>query len=370
MEKENKLQDQYTPDYVVTPGDILEEYIDSQQMTQTELAARTGLSKKTINEIVQAKTPITPETALKLELVLGRPAHFWNHLERQYQEHKARFAEMKKKENHLQWLKFFPIAKMIKLGWLAKMHNKPDQLDELLRFLGIASPEQWPLVFRGYQISTEYRRTNTLEKNKESISVWLRKGSIEAQNISCLAYDKEGFRQSLHQIRELTIETEPSVFVPKLTEICAKQGVAIVFVPQIPGMGVHGATRWHGDRAIIQLSLLYKSNDHLWFTFFHEAGHLLLHGKKDVFLEGLQTKNDTIDEKEVEADKFAQEILIPPKKWSGFIKNWDKISLNDIEIFARDIGIAPGIIVGRLQHREKLLKPQVGNKLKVFYQWS
>jgi len=62
-------------------------------MTQAELAARTGLTKKTINGIINGKATITPETALRLERALGRPAHFWSNLERQFQEDKLRIKE-------------------------------------------------------------------------------------------------------------------------------------------------------------------------------------------------------------------------------------------------------------------------------------
>ena len=80
---------QYLPDYIVRPGEVLEEYLENLSMTQAELATRTGLTKKTINEIIKGKSPITHETALKFERTLGRPAHFWNNLEQQFQEAKS-----------------------------------------------------------------------------------------------------------------------------------------------------------------------------------------------------------------------------------------------------------------------------------------
>ena len=92
------MLNQYAPDYLVPPGEVLEEYLEAYSMTQTELAARTGLTKKTINEIIKGKSPITSETALKLERSLDRPAHFWNNLERQFQEDRSRFAEEKRLE--------------------------------------------------------------------------------------------------------------------------------------------------------------------------------------------------------------------------------------------------------------------------------
>lgn len=95
------VSNQYVPDYLVPPGEILEEYLESYRMTQTELADRTGLTQKTINEIIKGKLPITSETALKLERFLGRPAHFWNNLERQFQEDRSRLAEKNQLESQM-----------------------------------------------------------------------------------------------------------------------------------------------------------------------------------------------------------------------------------------------------------------------------
>ncbi|MCJ7683401.1 MAG: HigA family addiction module antitoxin [Desulfobacteraceae bacterium] len=271
------MLNQYVPDYLVPPGDVLEEYLEAYSMTQTELAARTGLTKKTINEIIKGKSPITSETALKLERSLDRPAHFWNNLERQFQEDRSRFAEEKRLEGHLDWLKKVPVGHLTKLGWLPKKSGKISQLTEVLRFFGVASPEQWLTVWKEHQVV--YRQTVHFEACAEFVSAWLRKGEIDARQITCEPFDRKRFQEALDVIRGLTME-EPKSFQPRLVDICASAGVAVVFIPELPKAGVYGATRWLGDKAIIQLSLRYKSNDHLWFTFFHEAGHIIRHGRK------------------------------------------------------------------------------------------
>jgi HTH-type transcriptional regulator / antitoxin HigA len=353
---------QYAPDYLVLPGEVLEEYLETYSMTQAELSDRTGLTKKTINEIIKGKSPISSETALKLERSLGRPAHFWNNLERQFQEDRSRFAEKKRLENQLDWLKRVPVAQLTKLGWLPQKKDKVSQLTEVLRFFGVASPEQWATVWREHQVA--YRQTNRFETCAESVSAWLRKGEIEARQISCEPFDKKVFLEALDDIRELTME-EPEVFQPRLVDICAFAGVAVVFIPELPNTGVHGATRWIGNKAVIQLSLRYKSNDHLWFTFFHEVGHIIRHGRKEIFIEG----NGMVSEKEEEANAFARDRLIPPDIFRQFIQSWDGRSLSSIEVFAKKIKIAPGIVVGRLQHDNRLPNSH-GNGLKVFYHWA
>jgi hypothetical protein len=130
---------------------------------------------------------------------------------------------------------------------------------------------------------------------------------------------------------------------------CAQAGVAVVFVPSLPKTGVSGATRWLSwSKALIQLSLRYKTNDHLWFTFFHEAGHILLHGRKELFLEGL---NGLDAEKEQEANAFAERELVPQQVFTSWLKTTPRLTKTAIVEFSNTVGIAPGIVVGQLQHK-------------------
>ncbi|MBF0381007.1 MAG: HigA family addiction module antidote protein [Magnetococcales bacterium] len=358
----DRHKNQYLPDYLVTPGEVLDEYLEAYPMTQAQLAMRAGLAKKTINEIIKGKSPITTDSAQKLERVLGRPAHFWNNLERQFQEDRSRLAEQARLESELDWLKRIPVAKMINLGWVKKFKDKSEQLGEVLSFFGVASPDQWLDVWENYQVA--YRQTQRFETHAEAVSAWLRQGEIEARQMPCSPFDKKKFQQALKKVRSLTTQT-PEAFQPKLIEWCSLAGVAVVFVPELPKTGVSGATRWLGDKAVIQLSLRYKSNDHLWFTFFHEAGHIIKHGRKDIFIES----NGLDGEKEEEANEFARDWLIPPTKLRSFRRKWDGLSLDPVTDFADEIDIAPGIVVGRLQH-DKLLPNTHGNKLKVSLCWK
>lgn len=193
----------------------------------------------------------------------------------------------------------------------------------------------------------------------------MRKGEIEAQHISCAPYDKAIFRETLAHIRTLT-RKPPEVFLPELIQCCAQAGVAVVFVREIPGTRISGATRWlTTTKALIQLSLRYKTDDHLWFTFFHEAGHILLHSKKAIFIE--DTKET--DQYEREANRFAADFLIPPKAYEHFIQASDYRSKAAIQQFADTIGIAPGIVVGRLQY-DRRIDFKNCNDLKQYFTWG
>jgi addiction module HigA family antidote len=84
------IKNQYTSDFVTPPGDTLLETITAVGMTEAELAERAGCPNKTIVEIIQGKTEITPDMALQLEAVLGVPASFWMNRENQYREAESR----------------------------------------------------------------------------------------------------------------------------------------------------------------------------------------------------------------------------------------------------------------------------------------
>ena len=355
---------QYCPDYLTTPGEVLLDYLEDLAMTQVELADRTGLAKKTVNEIVKGKAQITPETARKLEKVIGRPAHFWRNLERQYQDDKARLAERERMASGIEWLKRFTVKKMIDFGWIPKHKDKADQVESLLRFFGIASPDQWETVYRRYQVS--YRQSKSFEFSVESLSAWLRRGEILARGVSCAPFDRTRFQEVLEEIRSLTLE-QPEFFVPRLKELCSSAGVVVLFVPELPKCRVCGATRWIGDNPVIQLSLRYKSNDHLWFSFFHEAGHILKHGRKDVFID---FKEVDLDKEEEEANAFARNKLIPPAAFKAFVRR-RAFTRADILSFAEEVGIAPGIVLGRLQHDEILpYTHYLNSELKISYEWG
>lgn len=333
------------PDYAVPPGETLLETIENIGMSQAELAERTGRPKKTINEIIKGKAAITSETALQLERVLGIPARFWNNLERNYQEILARINEKKNLQNHIIWLEKIPLNSLVKMGWVKKHNDTIQQLQEVLNFFGIASPEQWERRWKYMYVS--YRKSRAFESDRYAIDSWMRIGELTVRNISCKPFNASKFRNVLFSIRKLTFKL-PDQFHKEIVQSCADTGVAVAFVPEIPKLRISGATWWNENKAVIQLSLRYKTDDQLWFSFFHEAAHILLHGKKDIFIEDNE-KND----KEVEADKFASEFLIPSKQYKEFIQDGD-FSKAAINKFASELEIAPGIVVGRLQHDKKL----------------
>ncbi|MDP2302206.1 MAG: ImmA/IrrE family metallo-endopeptidase [Ignavibacteria bacterium] len=331
------------------PGDTIQETIDTIGMNQYELAERLGKNIKNVNQIIKGKEPITTSTAIALEKVLGIPADFWIERDRQYQKEFAEIEFDEYLENCKDWIKHFPIANMVKLGWIPASKNPIELLKYLLNYFGIASPEQWSTLYISKATNVAFKISLAHTSEPEAISVWLRKGEIDAKKLQVKEFNKDLFKKNLEKIKELSFH-HPADFKDQLQKLCSEAGVAIVYTPNIPKATISSATRWIFNTTVplIQLSGRYKTNDHFWFTFFHEAGHILLHGKKDVFLEEV-TGHKIDKEKEVEADRYASKFLIPDIQYQQLLqlKPYSESSVLD---FANKQHIHPAIVVGRLQH--------------------
>lgn len=331
----------FQPNIAIHPGESLEEILDATGMSQTELAKRTGLTTKTINEIVQGKNSITPETAMKLATVFGMSAEYWNNKERSYQETLLRLKMEEKLEKEKGFLKKFTCYKKLQgLGFVEDTRDQKERTRSLLSFFGVSSLE----YVYGTQ-AVAFRKTLKENTDNEALAAWLRAGEVRGMEMQTDKFDRDKLFLIIPELRALSIK-EPEVYSQEIKKILASCGIALVYMPYFEKTYVHGATRWLSpDKALIQLSLLYKWEDMFWFSLFHEIGHIVKHGKKEEFLE-FENSNRLIDKKEKEADEFAQKTLISDTDLSKL----EKISTQSIESFARKINIAPSIVAGRVAH--------------------
>jgi HTH-type transcriptional regulator/antitoxin HigA len=334
----------YEPDVVLPPGATLAEVLNDAGMTQAELAKRTGLSTKHINQIVNGSAPITPETALLLERATGITARVWNNLEVAYREHESRRHEEERLTADLDWLEVLPVNELVRRGWVDRSASPLDQLRSVCRFFGVANRAAWDALWHK---PTAYRTSKAFTSNPGAVAAWLRIGEIQASSIECGPFSRAGLIDLLDAFRELTMDTDPRSWWPTLVGKCTEVGVAVVAEPEIKGARINGAARWLSrDKALVQLSLRHRWNDIFWFTFFHEIGHLVLHSKKDTFINDVGAHSGV----EQEADGFASQVLIP-RQYEPELAELE--TLTDVRQFAARLRIAPGIVVGRLQHDQR-----------------
>lgn len=257
------------------------------------------------------------------------------------------------------WIDGFPIADLVKHKQIQRGSSKAGTLANLLSYLGVSSPA----AFDRLDATAAYRASPAFAASPKAVTTWLRWGEIEATKVHVPPFDARRFRQVLDEIRPLTRREPFEQVFKRVKAMCAEAGVVVLLIPELTGTHLSGASRWVGSKAVIQLSRRHKSDDQFWFTFFHEAGHLLSGTRRRDFVDGAEpTAPGDLEPDDDAANQFARDVLLPPDDYEAFANAAD-FSRAAIRSFAQWQRIAPGIVVGRLQ-RGKHVPPSKLRNLK------
>lgn len=336
------------------PGVTIREQLENRGMRQNEFAKRMGMTEKHISHLINGEVRLTPDVALRLELVLGIPARVWNNLEATYQEKAARAVAENEMDADVELVKSIPYREMASFHWVEDVKDAKERVYQLRRFFEVAKLEVLSsLLIPGIA----FRRTATNESSDYALAVWAQKARIEARNIETAKINLKLLDESIYRIREMTT-MDPAFFCPQLTQRLAACGIAIVFLPHIGGSFLHGASFFDGDHIVVGLTVRGKSADRFWFSLFHECCHILKGHIADPSI--------TTEEQEREADAFARDVLISEDVYRSYVesKSFGKDSILE---FSKKIGIDPGIVVGRLQ-KDGFIQYNWYNDLKTQYQ--
>lgn len=302
------IENQYFPESTPHPGETLEEKLEEMGMGPKEFALRTSKPEKTITAILKGESSITPDMAVQFENVTRIPAHFWMNHQRGYDEYIARVKHREVINAAISWSKLFPLTAMVKHQWLPQGKTSAEKAAALLAFFGFANHNAWEDYYFNQQLKVAFRISLSSTNDPYSISAWLRSGELQAAELKTPEYSEKKFKATLPELKNLMAK-HPKNFFKQLKNLCSEAGVKVVHTPCLPKATISGSTRWINDTPVIQLTDPYNRIDSFWFTFLHEAGHILLHGKKDIFLEKIEySDKDKI--KEDEADKFAEKWIL------------------------------------------------------------
>ena len=355
-------------DLAVPPGEYLEEVIGELGMTKDELARRMGRPATKMSSVFKGSKAITPETAMQLEKVVGVPANIWLGLESEYRLALARQAEEQQLAEEIKLLTPFCYSELAKLGLVKELSARRDKVRELQRFFGVASLASVSAQgVQRYQAAFRVGKAGAAPTKPHAVASWLRMGELCAREMTCEPFNRSKLEVTLDEIRAMTLQT-PETFQTALTTLLAECGLALVIVPHFPGTKAHGATFWLSrDKAVLMLTIRGRWADIFWFSLFHELGHILLHGQRDIFIENGSPSPDQ-EQQEAQAEAFARDQLVPPPAYRRFVKT-ENFYQDSVAAIARQIGIDAGIVVGRLQH-DGHLRPEWGNKLRTRYTWE
>jgi HTH-type transcriptional regulator / antitoxin HigA len=361
---ETEARREWKPDWAIHPGSLLEEHLEARGLSQADFARIAGLTPKLVSTIINGTNPVTPETAIRLERVLGLKAHVWTNIQAKWDLFQAR-AQDKPRPGERSWLEQFPIKELRHRSCLPDTRDEGELRDELLRLFGIGTPNAYEAKVAS--LAVHHRQARRSESSAHHVFTWLMLGEHKARRMNLPSFNAEAFKVAVRGIRQLTT-TDPEVFEPKMKELCRAAGVALILEPAISKTCLFGSARWFdADRAIIQMSLRMKTNDHFWWTFFHEAAHITLHRGKN-FMDDQNGIDGDEAKAEAEADQWAEEILVGRQRFAQF-KATQPRSRAQVERFAKEVRLHPGIVVGMLQH-SRIIPFQNLNGLKAKFAWA
>ena len=318
---------------VSPPGEMLADKLEEMGLDAKELASRTGYTPKTINELLKAKCRVTPEMALNLEIATGISQSIWLNMQMMYDEFLSRKKIEESLKNQAKWPKFFPIAELNPRKWIDDI-NKNNGVLPILKYFGISTPKAWKDYYFGNRLKVAFRISLAETEDPYAASVWLRRGEILADQIQMEKQNdkkvRSAIKKAMPQFVELAradverweaLRRQKSLPKPKigedfidegmykLQELGATLGIKVLYAQNFKSAPIHGMARWYKDIPVIQLHDRFKDRNAFWFTFFHELGHIVLHGKKDIFIKNVYYGNKNL-QKDEEANMFAQKYML------------------------------------------------------------
>ncbi len=365
MVKEQKIIG-LSPDLIIHPGETLVEILEDRDMSQKELAIRTGMTEKHISTVVKGQKNISVAFAKKLEYALGIDASFWINLQANYDRELLEFEEVNNiTEAELGILKPLKqvIEYMVSRRWLIENTNEAEKVLCLRKILAVSNLTAIPHI----TYNAAYRAQVAININVDTYVLYAWQRICELVTKDIVVSDELNISlltDSIPEIKKLMFE-DINIVQGKLENIFAKCGIAFKIVKHFKGAPVQGFIKKTDDEKLI-LCMTIRQNraDIFWFTLFHEIGHIINEDIRQRFIDFNSTQSDM----EAKADAFAREVLMNARDYKEFVMKRD-FSISAINTFARKQGVKSYIVIGRLQSDEILGWDQYNEKI-VYYKWA
>ncbi len=337
------------PAEVFPPGEFIREELDSRGWTQGDLAQIMDRPLRLINELVAGKKQVTPETARGLARAFGDgDPLYWMNLDAAYRLRQLEPDEDVSVDRRAKLYSKFPVRELMKRKWIEPSKNLDVVEHRVCRFFGIKDVDERP-VFAHAAKAVQYDERTALQW------AWLFRAKELAEGTHSSPYSERKLRESLSKLRTLLVAPEE---IRQVSRILAEVGVRFVVVEFLPGAKIDGAAFWLNDTPVIALSIRFDRLDNFWFVLRHEIEHVLNRDglvTVDVELTEQLQRKDALRPEEIKANTAAAEFLIPKSELDSFITRVRPLySEQRILLFAKRIGVHPGLVVGQLQFRDEV----------------
>lgn len=351
-------------DFIIHPGETIKESLEERQMTQEELAIRTGFSPKHISEVVNGKKGISPSFAKSLEYVFGVPVSFWINLQGIYDKEILEYKEQKEiDENEVSIVK--TLKTLIKYAEKQNLMTKTDnEILQIIELRNICNVNNLTYIKNLFTSQVAFRKSQIVETNVYVLYVWLRICELiaEKNNIDN-EYNEEKLKANISNIKNCMF-LEINEAIKELQRIFAECGIIFQVVQNFTGAPVQGFIKKNNNKIILSMTIRGAFADIFWFSLFHEIGHLL---NGDIVNSSFVDFADSKSDMEDKADRYARKTLINEEDYNKFIEQGN-LTENLIISFAKEQKVQPFIVVGRIQRDTNNYR--IFSKLRMRYKWK
>jgi plasmid maintenance system antidote protein VapI len=353
----------FAPRWVSPPGETIRDVLVERGLSAEAFAASIGVPDFRLEGLLTGDETISINLARRISTSIGGSVEFWLTRDGQYRDDLTRVEADR-------WAQSLPISQMADFGWIDEPTGRQDRVESCLSFFDVPNVPEWRRTYGAMLDHAKFRASHKRQLDENATGAWLREAEREAAKLSCAPWDRVEFARSLPGLRSLTRVSDPKRFVPSLVASCASVGVALVVLRAPTGCPASGAARYLASGTPhIALSARYLSDDHLWFTFFHEAGHLVANDTQAVYVDEIgQTAGVPLSEEEREADAFATSVLLPTSIRERLPQRTP--SATQLHQLSSEAGVSTGILVGQLQNAGVIGFNSRLNRLKRRYKWS
>ncbi len=328
------------------PGETLRDELEARGWSQQDLADILGKSERLVNEIINAKRAVTPETAVALAHALGTSAEFWLNLESSYRLWLTqRTGNDPAINRRARIYAKAPVREMVRRGWIAGSKQLDALEQQVLSFFGHKTLEEKFSLPHAARKSTPYDDTTPAQ------AAWLTRAHQLARVVTVRnPWKTKNFSDLVSELQRLTLS---AAAIQEMPRVLSEFGIRLVLVERLPQAKMFGATLWLDESGtkepVIALAVLFDRIDHVWHTLMHEIRHVAS-GETSVDNEVLGRGDKP--ENERLADQFAVESLVPQAELDDFCLRVAPL-FSEVKIlgFAARIRIHPGIVVGQLHYR-------------------
>lgn len=339
----------------IHPGEIVRKSIEALNMSSKEFSYRTGISERTISDLINKKGSITFDIAEKLSEFFGNNLLFWMNLQTQYTMYLSQLKYKEEIEEDYKCIR--PVLGYLKT--ILSIENNDSKETIVKKVRSTIKINKLTLLNEAHSFASLKELHGCYEDHLFERNLWLSLSLTLARQNNVSDYNKNKLLSYIDEIRNMTVQN-PEKFSVRLNEILAECGVSFVLMPYLPRSNIYGATKWlTTNRVMLSLSNRSGRADSFWFTLFHELAHVTFEHKRYMLFSC-----ENLDDKE--ADEFAKNILIPKKDWDAFVYR-DDFSEQAIRRFASEINILPQIVLGRLEKENRVKYGLLDKKFMVTY---